>query len=89
MRPIYLIKDQGTFQRKVMLDMAWLSSHKQIRLPKYYLEDGIYLPFKSKNNVEIEKYFLTKDKILKEDKDHFFFKFPFKPEEVENAIQSD
>ena len=88
MRPIYLIKDQGSFQRKVMLAMAWLSTHKQIRLPKYYLEDGIYLPYKSNNKNEIEKYFLTKDKILKEDNDHFFFKFPFKPEEVENAIQS-
>ncbi len=89
MRPIYLIKNQGSFQRKVMLDMAWLSSHKQIRLPKRYLEDGIYLPHKSKDKFEIEKYFLTKDKIVKEDTDHFFFKFPFKPEEVENAIQSD
>ena len=55
-----------------MLDMAWLSSHKQIRLPKYYLEDGIYLPHKSKNKDEIEKYFLTKDKILKEDNRSFF-----------------
>ncbi len=89
MRPIYLIKDQGSFQRMVMLDMAWLSSHKQIRLPKRFLEDGIYLSYKLKDKNEIEKYFLTKDKILKEDKDHFFFKFPFKPEEVENAIQSD
>jgi len=88
MRPIYLIKDHDSFQRKIMLDMAWLSSHKQIRLPKYYLEDGIYLPYKSNNTSEIEKYFLTKDKILKEDTDHFFFKFPFKAEEVENAIQS-
>ena len=87
MRPIYLIKDHDSFQRKVMIDMAWLSSHKQIRLPKYYLEDGIYLPHKSKNKNEVEKYFLTKDKIIKEDKDHFFFKFPFKPEEIENAIQ--
>ena len=88
MRPIYLIKDHDSFQRKIMLDMAWLSSHKQIRLPKYYLEDGIYLPYKSNNTSEIEKYFLTKDKILKEDTDHFFFKFPFKAEEVENAFQS-
>ena len=88
MRPIYLIKDQGSLQRKVMLDMAWLSSHKQIRLPKVYLEEGIYLPHKSSNKNEIEKYFLTKDKILKEDTNHFFFKFPFKPEEVENALKN-
>ena len=51
------------------------------------MEDGIYLPYKSNNKDEIEKYFLTKDKILNEDTDHFFFKFPFKPEEVENAVQ--
>lgn len=88
MRPIYLIKDQGSFQRKVMLDMAWLSSHKQIRLPKIYLEDGLFLPFKTKNKNEIEKYFLTRDKILKEDSDHYFFKFAFRPEEVENGIES-
>jgi hypothetical protein len=72
-----------------MLDMAWLSSHKQIRLPKYYLEDGIYLLHKSKFKNEVEKYFLTKDKIVKEDVDHYFFKFPFKPQEVEDVIQSD
>lgn len=88
MRPIYLIKDHNSFQRKVMLDMAWLSSHKQIRLPKYYFEDELYLPHKSKDKIEIEKYYLTKDKILKEDTDHFFFKFPFNAEEVETAIQS-
>jgi hypothetical protein len=87
MRPIYLIKDQGSFQRKVMLDMAWLSSHKQIRLPKIYFEEGLYLPFKSSKKNEIEKYVLTKDKILKEDNDHYFFKFLFKPEEVENALE--
>lgn len=87
MRPIYLIKDEGSFQRKVMLDMAWLSSYKQIRLLKIYFEECLFLPFKSKNKNEIEKYFLTKDNILKEDNDHYFFKFPFKPEEVEDGIE--
>jgi len=56
MRPNYLIKDEGSFQRKVMLDMAWLSSHKQIRLPKYYMEEGIYLLHKSNSNNEIKKF---------------------------------
>jgi hypothetical protein len=69
-----------------MLDMAWLSSHKQIRLPKYYMEEGNYLPIKSNSKNEIEKYFLTKDKLIKEDDKHYFFKFPFKPEEVEAAL---
>jgi hypothetical protein len=71
-----------------MIDMAWLSSYKEIRLPKYKLEDGIYIPHKSKNSEEIEKYFLTKDKIIKEDDNHYFFKFPFKPEEVERALNN-
>ena len=44
MRPIYLIKDHGSFQRKVMLDMAWLSSHKQIRLPKFILRKEFIFP---------------------------------------------
>jgi hypothetical protein len=86
MRPIYLVIDHASIQRKVMIDMAWLSSHKQIRLPKYYFEEGIYIPFKEKNKIEIEKYFLTKDKIIKEDASHYYFKFPFKPEEVEAAL---
>lgn len=88
MHPNYLIKDQGSFQRKVMVDMAWLSSHKQIRLPKIYFEEGLFIPFKSSKKNEIEKYFLTRNKIFKEDNDHYFFKFPFKPEEVENGIES-
>lgn len=88
MQPIYLIKDHSSFQRKIMLDMAWLSTHKQIRLPKNYFEDGLYLPYKSNNQEQIEKYYLSKDKIIKEDEHHYYFKFPFKPEEVEGIENS-
>lgn len=88
MQPVYLIKDHGNFQRKIMVDMAWLSTHKQIRLPKYYFEDGLYLPYKSNNQASIEKYYLSKDKIIKEDEHHYYFKFPFKPEEVEGIENS-
>ena len=43
---------------------------------------GLYLPFKSDGNSITEKYELTKDKIIKEDEDHYFFKFPFKHNQV-------
>ncbi len=66
-----------------MIDMAYLSSHNKIRLPKVYYEEGLYLPYF--NNNEIDKYFLTKDKIVKEDENHFFFDFPFSVEKVEDA----
>ena len=56
-----------------MIDMAYLVSHNQIRLPKVYYEEGLYLPYFNKN--EIDKYLLTKDKIVKEDENHYFFKF--------------
>lgn len=88
MQPIYLIKQQDSFQRKVMIDMAWLWTHKQIRIPKYYFEDNLYLPHKSNKSSQIEKYFLTRDKIIKEDEHYFYFKFPFKAQEVEEAINS-
>ncbi len=85
MRTIYLRKDYDIHIRKVLIDMAYLVSHNKIRLPKYYFEDGLYLPHNSKNGNEVEKYFLTKDKIISETKDHYFFDFPFKAEEVENS----
>ncbi|MFZ0452641.1 MAG: hypothetical protein WCE54_12280 [Ignavibacteriaceae bacterium] len=66
-----------------MIDMAYLVSHNQIRLPKVYYEEGIYLPYF--NNNEIDKYTLTKDKIIKEDENHYFFAFPFSADKVENA----
>ena len=86
MRPIYIRKDYGNNTRKILIDMAFLSSNKKIRLPKNYFVEGLYLPFKPKNNDgSIERYELTKDKIISEDKNHYFFKFPFKPDQVENV----
>ena len=85
MRTIYLRKDYDSHTRKVLIDMAFLVSHNKIRLAKYYFEEGLYLPYISKNNKDVEKYLLTKDKIISETKDHYFFNFPFKAEEVENA----
>ena len=85
MRTIYLRKDQGNFTRKVLIDMAYLVSNKKIRLPKTYFEEGLYLPYFDNKAVETEKYFLTKDKIISEDHDHYYFKFPFKAEQVEDA----
>ena len=83
MRPIYLRKENGNPTRKILIDMAYLSSHKKIRLIKNYYEDGIYLLYN--NNGIIEKYYLGKDKIISEDQNHYFFNFPFKPNQVEDA----
>ena len=84
MKPIYFRKETNNGVRKVMVDMPYLVSHKKIRLPKWQWEEGLYLPYKPERvNVEFEKYFLSKDKIVKEDKDHYFFDFQFKFEEVE------
>ncbi len=83
MRTLYLRKEDDDHVRKVLIDMAYLVSHKLIRLPRVYLEEGLYLPYS--NNGQIEKYFLTKDKIIKEDENHYFFNFPFTPEQVENS----
>lgn len=84
MRPIYLYVDKYGITRKVAIDLAYLFSHKQIRLPKWQFEDGIYLRYLPDYNdqTKAEKYFLTKDKIIKEDKDFYYFKFPFKYEQV-------
>ncbi len=86
MRTIYLRKEYDNNIRKILIDMAYLVTHKKIRLPKTYYEDSLYLLFHpDKNSNQVEKYFLTKDKIISEDANHFFFKFPFKPEQVESA----
>jgi hypothetical protein len=83
MKPIYIRKDSGNFTRKIMIDMAYLVSHKKIRLPKVYFEENLYLPYYNKG--QIQNYFLTKDKIIKEDEHHYFFNFTFLPEQVENT----
>ena len=83
MRQLYLRTENRNTLRKVMIDMAYLVSHNQIRLPKVYYEDGIYIPFFNKDKTD--KYILTKDKIIKEDENHYFFDFPFSAEKVEDA----
>jgi hypothetical protein len=87
MRALYLQKEELGFFRKIMIDMAYLASHKQIRLPKYYFEDDLFFPYSpnKKDPANIEKYFLTKDKIIKEDEHHYFFIFPFKADQVESV----
>lgn len=83
MRPVYLRIDLNNMTRKIMIDMAYLVSHKKIRLPKTYFEDNLY--FFYKNNNTIDKYFITKDKIIKEDENHFYFDFPLKEKQVEEV----
>lgn len=86
MRTIYLRKDDINITRKVLIDMAYLVSHKKIRLPKIYFEDSLYLLyFKDKGKQMVSKHFLTRDEIVSEDKEHYYFKFPFKPAQVENV----
>lgn len=83
MKPVYLRKDANNITRKIMMDMAYLVSHKKIRLPKWLFEDNLY--FLYKNEDSMEKYFISKDKIVKEDENHFFFNFPFKERQVEDV----
>ena len=86
MRTIYLRKDYKDYTRKILLDMAYIASHKKIRLPKIYFEENLYFPFISEgNNNQSQKYFLTKDKIISEDTNHYFFDFPFKANQVEDS----
>lgn len=83
MRTIYLSVIRNGLIRKVGIDMAFLSSHNKIRLPKYYFEEGLYLSFKKDlKESNIEQYFLTRDKVKKEDNDFYYFDFPFKVEQV-------
>lgn len=84
MSTIYLRKEDGEANRKVLLDMAFLSSRKKIRLPQYKFEEGLYFLYKPKGTDQIEKYFLTKDKIISQDNDFFYFAFPFKISQVES-----
>jgi hypothetical protein len=84
MRTIYLRKEDKNITRMILLDMAYLVSNKKIRLPRYQLEDGLYLLFlpNLKDKSQVEKFFLTKEKIISEDQYHYFFKFPFKADQV-------
>ena len=80
---IYLKVNKNGIVRKVALDMASLASHKKIRLPKYYFEEGLYLSYKKNiNDSVVEEYYLSKDKIKKEDSDFYYFDFPFEMNQV-------
>lgn len=87
MSTYYLRVETHNRIRKILIDMALLAKHNIIRLPKYYYEEGLYLPYRKNTdgNSTIEKYELTKDKIIKEDNDHYYFRFPFKHEQVEGV----
>jgi hypothetical protein len=83
MRTIYLKVNRNGLIRKVGIDMAFLSSHNKIRLPKYYFEEGLYLSYKQNlKESSVEEYYLIKDKVKKEDNDFYYFDFPFKVEQV-------
>jgi len=84
MSTFYLRVERNDQTRKVLIDMAYLAKHNLIRLPKYYYEEGLYLPYSDNNqgNNSVGKYELTRDKILKEDDNFYFFKFPFKHDQV-------
>jgi hypothetical protein len=84
MSTYYLRVEEHKRTRKILIDMAFLAKHNLIRLPKYYYEEGLFLPY-TKDTADrgsFEKYELTKDKIIKEDENFYFFKFPFKHHEV-------
>ncbi len=87
MRTLYLRKEDLNLTRKVLLDMAFISTHKRIRILKYLFEEGMYLPFykNGKNKTDPDRYYLTKDKMIKEDRDFYYFKFPFKADQVEDT----
>ncbi len=81
MRPVYLRVEKNNITRKVMMDMAYLVSHRKIRLPKWLYEDGLFFYYKKDDT--IEKYYLSKDKVKTEDENHYFFEVPFKDEQLE------
>lgn len=85
MRATYLRVNKNGLTRKVAIDLAFLAKHGKIRFPKYLYEEGLYLPFikNPKENNILEQYFLSKDKILKEDQNFYYFNFPFKPEQYQ------
>jgi len=84
MRIAYLRKQDKHQLRKISLDMAYLVAHNQMRLPKIYFEEGLFLPYINASN-QPENYYLTKDKVKKEDNNFYYFDFPFKHTQVEEA----
>lgn len=82
---LYLRVNRTGIVRKVLVDMAFLLTHRIIRLPKYYFEEGLYFLYKNEKSESLtEEYYLTKDKIIKEDKTYFYFNFPIKLEQIVN-----
>lgn len=82
---LYLRVNRTGIVRKVLVDMAFLLTHRIIRLPKYYCEEGLYFLYKNEKSESLtEEYYLTKDKIIKEDKTYFYFNFPIKLEQIVN-----
>ena len=87
MRTIYLYIEKNGFLRKVAIDMAYFGTYKKIRLLKYFFEDNLYFKYLSdiKNPDSLTNYYLTKEKIKSEDDNFYYFKFPFKVEQVLNV----
>ena len=87
MRTLYLRKEDGNLTRKVILDMAFIATNKKIRMMKYLFEDGMYLPYykNGKKKSDLDRYYLTRDKMIKEDHDFYYFKFPFRADQVEDT----
>lgn len=82
---LYLRVNRTGIVRKVLVDMAFLLTHRIIRLPKYYFEEGLYFLYKNEKSESLtEEYYLTKDKIIKEDKTYYYFNFPIKLEQIVN-----
>ncbi len=84
MQKIYMLVDTNSHIRKIAVDLPFLYTNKKLRLLKDYFEEGLYLLYMNKDNIQ-GKYFLTKDKIINEDEHHYYFKFPFKFEQVEKV----
>lgn len=85
MKPLYARKETVHGIRKVMLDMAFIVTNKKIRLPKYYMEEGLFLPYypDKKDKSKTEKFFLTRENAKKEDENFYYYDFKLKPEQVE------
>ena len=82
MHKIYLYVEKNKQIRKVAIDQAYLFAHKKIRLLKDYFEEGLFILHSTGKN-KFDRYFLTKDKIDREDEHHYYFSFPFGYDQVE------
>lgn len=87
MRTIYLYIEKDGLLRKVAIDMAYFSTYKKIRLLKFYFEEGLYLKYlkDAKDKQSLDNFYLSKDKIIKEDSDFYYFKIPFKVNQILNV----